>query len=277
MHKKLVTMAKQKKQQLDLYAEMMKLDNPNFGCLPASKVESITEKTICQPTDVSYKCTTQQTSTLKNLMVGYAQGTIVLWNNTSIINWTARKDGYDSDEDALFAARGVYAAAQAWNEALDGRVVFKYVTSFDEACFQVQYGGDEGNVAASAFFPDDYRRALNDLYIYKRQYEDDLRPYVINTMKHELGHVLGLRHEHAHEGIPDFVPSEDTVDGAEAIIYGSRNSKSIMAYYHAQEIQPSDIKDIRDAYDKLNDGSVVDGKGRFGYVKKRVLRVFPDN
>lgn len=270
-------MAEQKKQQRDMYAEMMKQENPEFGSLSAYEVEKKNTKNAGFQDKGNYKCMTQQTATLKNLMVGYAQGTIVLWKNNSTINWTARKDGYPSYDDALFAAQGVYAATQEWNKALDNRVTFKYVASFDDACFQVQYGGDNGDVAASAFFPDEHRRALNDVFIYKRQYESDLRPYVTNTMAHELGHVLGLRHEHAHEGIGKWIPPEDTKGGVEAIIYGSRNPKSVMAYYLAQEIQPSDIHDITDAYDRLTDGLIIEGKGRFDFVKKRVLRVSPDN
>ncbi|KXJ84806.1 hypothetical protein Micbo1qcDRAFT_169931, partial [Microdochium bolleyi] len=57
-----------------------------------------------------------------------------------------------------------------------------------------------------------------------------------NVFLHELGHILGLRHEFA-----------DLEGGA--IQWGSRNPYSVMSYNFPPQIQPSDEKDTRSFYD----------------------------
>ena len=269
------------REQRDLYLEMKRAEDPDFGCIPLPALRSavnMSSMELCSTqTKVPYECDTQRTESLDELFVGIARGMLFLWENGSVINWIARSDGYPTFNHAMTAAVAVYRAAQRWNEVMDGRVTFRYVTKFDDAAFQVSYGGDLGGTLASAFFPNQYQRSLNDIRVYATQFADNQLPLIVNTMLHELGHVLGLRHEHSHSGIPGWLPPEDTANGAESIVYGVRNPRSVMAYYRGQDIQPSDESAIREAYDKLSDGSVIEGQGRFTKVKKVVRRVAPNN
>ena len=255
----------------DAFKDMMLENDPDFG--------SFTEKEILDGYEVTqddgstfpgkHRCVTQKVGTIKSLYIGLQHGEVYLWKNGSILNWTARKDGYPSHEDALLAARGVYTATKAWEKLLGGRVQFKYTSIFNDACFQVLYGGENGNVLASAFFPDDYRDILNELYVYQLQFEPEHKDTIANTMAHEIGHVLGLRHE--------FAEAEDLKYNVESIFYGIRNPDSVMANTQIPKIQPSDVKYTNEIYDKLHDGKVLTGTINNVTITKTVFRVSPDN
>jgi hypothetical protein len=274
-----MTMLYEKNRVMDKYAEMMKESNPKFASLPEREVSGGNIKIMETGTTTgdSYVCKTQRAG-LSEIIIGLGRGNITLWESGSVINWVARADGYPSKEQAITAAQAVYAAASAWNNALGGRVKFTYTDKFDDACFQVSYYGKDDGVLASSFFPEQWRTPLNDLYVYETQYNPDQIQYIANTMAHELGHILGLRHEFSQEGIPGWLPPEDNIGGVESVIYGTRNPKSVMAYYKGQQIQQSDEIDVCSAYDILTNGRVYVGQNtKLGTITKTVVRVQPDN
>jgi hypothetical protein len=71
---------------------------------------------------------------------------------------------------------------------------------------------------------------LNNVYVYQKAFETGYINYLKNILTHELGHVLGLRHEFAPEKEP----------GTGAIVWGPRNPLSVMSYTFPPQIQPSD-------------------------------------
>ena len=105
--------------------------------------------------ECTVRCMTLDNKTTDDLLAGKFQDTLLLRDNaSSTINWTASANGYRSQDDAIYAARACYTAADAWNKVLDGRLQFVYVESFDAACFQLTYGGvNPGGVLARAFTP----------------------------------------------------------------------------------------------------------------------------
>jgi len=292
-----------KKAKRDLYAEMMRQDNPDFGAI--SKDELLAPEP-CEPANGDsngtcaaeeapstgekrkYSCITQKGSSREQIYLGQFQGRMCLWESGSKLNWIARQDGYPTKEEALFAARALQQACDAWNKALGGRIEFVYTDVFDDACFQLRYGDDMGGVLARAFFPDDYKETLNDLYVYERAFQPDQKGFMANTFAHELGHVLGLRHEHAQgavEGSWVQGPPEDGGEGddgsgrvLESVLFGNKNPKSVMAYYQGMWIQQSDADALNAALDTLTDGKEIKGEGvKNTIVSKKVKRVKPDN
>jgi len=291
-----------KKARRDLYAEMMRADNPSFASLTKAELldgfkpdtSPLFASAVSDPKPAkvvrSARCVTQKSNSIDELFLGMDKGSLYLWEKGSKINWTARADGYKSKDDALFAARACYTAAEAWNKALDGLVTFVYVDSFDDACFQLKYGGvDTQGTLAEAFFPDEFANVLNSVIVYQAQLQGKYKNEATNTFAHELGHVLGLRHEHSQD--KPTIPGiwGDVEDGryrnqvVESMLFGSRNPYSIMAYYDAMKIQDSDVKDAREAYETLENGSVAQGQGLGGrggkkvIIQKKVYRVKPDN
>jgi hypothetical protein len=96
-----------------------------------------------------------------------------------------------------------------------------------DAEFVMGYGGANGSVLASAFFPNG--NDLNNLYVYQLAFDAKYVSYLSNILIHELGHVLGLRHE--------FAPEKE---GQGAIVFGPRDPLSVMSYSFPPEMQVSD-------------------------------------
>ncbi len=112
---------------------------------------------------------------------------------------------------------------------------------------------DAGGTLARAFFPN--TKDLNTMFVYKRAFDQDTVNFQVNIFAHELGHVLGFRHE--------FAPQEGG-----AVLFGPRNPSSVMAYKFPPSIQPSDIASAKLLY-QARDGSSIEGFP--------VDRIEPDN
>ncbi|KAM3517363.1 hypothetical protein NHJ13051_009049 [Beauveria bassiana] len=195
-----------------------------------------------------YTCVTQRNAPRSSpaaIMVGLFEE-IPRWKAGSVINFAAYADGYPAPGDAIYAANCLIEAAEVWNSAKVG-VTFKWVPNVEDAAFVLAYGGKLSNVLASAFFPG--KIDLETLYVYEHGFDKTEKTskrgkysnYQImkNVFLHELGHVLGLRHE--------FAMDPGTFEGG-AIVMGSSNIESIMSYVFPPELQESDIKDTRYFY-----------------------------
>lgn len=227
-----------------------------------------------------YECETEEPAVqvTDRAFLGRTEGKLHLWESESTLQWTARRDGFPSAWHARTVAAAAYAAAREWNAVLDGRVTFRYVERFDGACFQIEYGGPNGDVFARAFSPADGSSTTpNAIRVFSKCFDYFELPYLRSVFLHELGHVLGLRHEHAQDGFPGVLSAEDMEGGPESVAWGGRNPMSIMAYYRGGTIQESDAEAVRSAYDQLEDGMVLEGEGRSGLVRKTVKRVRPNN
>ncbi|KAF7596648.1 hypothetical protein BBP40_000570 [Aspergillus hancockii] len=179
-----------------------------------------------------YHCVTDAPDPL-GLQIGL-NGGIPRWKAGSTVQFAAFEGGYPTVNDAYYAAQMLNKAAEDWNE-LELPVTFKWVEDINDAAFVLEYGGDAGGTLARAFFPD--AKELNTVQVYKTAFD----PLNVKGMKdvfvHELGHVLGLRHEHAPE-----------LEG-DTITIGKRNRNSVMGYLQfPPKMQESDKDDVRKFY-----------------------------
>jgi len=183
-----------------------------------------------------YNCVTERfdPSSVASILVGLFTE-IPRWKHGSTIKFATYAGGYPQPADAQFAALRLWEAAQQWN-SYDLGVNFAWVGKLEDAAFVLEYGGDKGTVLASAFFPNS--QPLNTLFVYQKALESH-RGILKNIFLHELGHTLGLRHEFALE--------PRRFEGG-AVVYGSRNAKSVISYEIPPQVQPSDITDIKSFY-----------------------------
>ncbi|KAH7130718.1 matrix metallo proteinase-11 [Dendryphion nanum] len=198
--------------------------------------------------DYTYTCVTQRGAPQASpaaILVGLFEQ-IPRWKFGSVINFATYSDGYPAPGDAIYAANALIEAAKVWNAARVG-VTFNWVPKVDDAAFALAYGGKLDTVLASAFFPSG--KPLETLYVYEHGFDKTERTskrgtftnYSIlkNVFLHELGHVLGLRHE--------FALKPETYEGG-AVVIGTANIESVMSYVFPPEIQESDIQDTRFFY-----------------------------
>ncbi|PNP78487.1 hypothetical protein FNYG_08173 [Fusarium nygamai] len=162
------------------------------------------------------------------------------WVPGSVVKWAAWRAGFDSQQDANHAAEQLAIAAEHWNRANIG-VTFQWVPLAKDATFVVCHGGAMGSVLASAFFPNS--NDLNYLFICSAAFRRGWRNNMWNVFLHELGHVLGLRHEFAIEK-----------EGESATELGPRNEMSVMNYRpEPPQLQQPDIESTKLFYSLRED------------------------
>jgi hypothetical protein len=183
--------------------------------------------------ETTYRCETQARTGVHSAekdidsIVFGLYGVIPRWKRGTTVNFAVYANGWPTPNHGIFAAYRLNEAAQAWN-ALNLGVKFKWVGALVDAAFVQGYGGNGGSTLARAYFPN--ANDLNNVYVYQKAFETGYINYLKNILTHELGHVLGLRHEFAPEKEP----------GTGAIVWGPRNPLSVMSYTFPPQIQPSD-------------------------------------
>lgn len=155
--------------------------------------------------------------------------------------------GFPADHHHRYTATAFQEAADEWN-ALELGVHISGTTNKAEANFLVKYYKPKTNrrVLASAFFPN----RVEDVLVYDFTLVDPFwRGVLKNTFLHEIGHVLGLRHEFANDPDPENLghPRE-----SKAILIGSINPHSVMSYDKVNNINELNIKDTKTFYELPN-------------------------
>ncbi|KAH7372232.1 hypothetical protein BKA66DRAFT_443588 [Pyrenochaeta sp. MPI-SDFR-AT-0127] len=201
---------------------------------------------------------------------------IVVGVSDIIPRWTANKtdptkllyfvvrDGFASDADKKYAADAFQAAAKQWNDIGFG-VNISAAPDKARAHFLVKYykpkmGDRDENTLARAFFPN----SVSDVVIYDTSLTDPFwRKYLMNTLLHEIGHIIGLRHEFALDRKQDGTLRESTP----AQRFGSVNEHSVMSYDDINDIKDTDIKDVK-AFYELENRSLLNGVPITDYTPK---------
>ena len=166
------------------------------------------------------------------------------WVPGSTLKWVVIKEGFKTPDDAGYAAQHLNLACEKWNE-LDVGVKFEWIKNPADASFALWHGGSQGNVLASAFFPNPNDMSM--MLVYNAAFA--MPKWKANLWKvflHELGHVLGLRHEFALDTDPQ---TGEVNEAFKAVQLGPRNKNSVMTYSRdPPEIQPSDVESTRAFY-----------------------------
>ncbi|KAK4164410.1 hypothetical protein QBC43DRAFT_289008 [Cladorrhinum sp. PSN259] len=195
------------------------------------------------------------------LMVGIMT-LIPRWAKPANLLYYVVKDGF-SEDDFTHTAKSFQEAADEWND-LDFGVNISATTNRAQANFLVKYFEPEEAddlTLASAFFPN----KVGDVLVYRTTLvEPECRKVLRNTFLHEIGHILGLRHEFANEDDPE-KPGKKRESLAH--LFGSVNPHSVMSYDDVNNINELDKEDVK-AFYQLANGSKINGARVTDYLPK---------
>lgn len=174
------------------------------------------------------------------VQIGYG-GHIPRWESGSVLTYTICTETFPDPDKAVFATNQLTNAIYMWKSI---GVTFKQVMRDSPASFQVVYRdlpvSGQKNVLASAFFPNDGSPKDRTLYIYLHAFSDVHINNQAKFLAHEIGHILGLRHEFSEK------------EGLWSATWMNRNPNSVMEYYGDSSlwcVQEQDIKELKSFYD----------------------------
>jgi hypothetical protein len=140
-------------------------------------------------------------------------GRIVRWRKGLILTYTVERNTFDSQQQYDMVVAGMLQATSAW-EAICG-VNFKHLQDLDngpnpgitQPIFRVAYKDSQGSYIAIAFFPY-HAPPRRVIYIDPTFFLPATGYNQVGVLRHELGHVLGFRHEQIRSEAPPFCPDE---------------------------------------------------------------------
>jgi hypothetical protein len=152
--------------------------------------------------------------------------------NPKNIRYSIIKQSF-SEEEYTTICKYFEDAASDWKRVCN--VNFVHVTELDsrlrpidnpaELTFVVRKIGSSGGLLASAFFPydsKDERKVLITSGFFRTSFDKT------GVLRHEIGHILGFRHEHIRSGAPAECPNESTDFTQDLTLY---DPQSVMHYF----------------------------------------------
>ena len=141
-------------------------------------------------------------------LVGIADdnGHIVRWKKGLTLTYAVLKNTFGIDQYKT-VVDAMHIATAGWEAVCD--VKFQHLEHWDEGgasqpqipLFAVQQAPINNNLIALAFFPNE-AVSRRKIYIYPTFFSPNLGYAKEGVLRHELGHVLGFRHEHIRSGAP---------------------------------------------------------------------------
>ncbi|KAK6951342.1 hypothetical protein Daesc_007876 [Daldinia eschscholtzii] len=163
------------------------------------------------------------------------------------LEYFVRADTFPSADEALYAAQMFQQAAEDWN-SLGLGVSISQITDEEKAHFDLVYNVNSKNhegLYAMAFFPSEPH---GDVIVTDFALSAGERNTLKNVFLHEIGHILGLRHEFA------LVKEQDE----RAVQFMDKNPISVMSYTHPPTMQESDKVGVK-AFYKLDRDFEIEG------------------
>jgi hypothetical protein len=173
------------------------------------------------------------TTTAAELVAVAVGGKLVRWKDGKVLSYCILRNTFGDEREYRIIRQSMEEATGGWERTCG--VKFQHRTSLDSSpttrvdgvTFTVRKLDAGGRFIAAAFFPNDppeRRRVIIDPSFYG----DDLAFDRVGVLRHELGHVLGFRHEHIRSQAPAACPDEDL---GEDLPLGAYDPKSVMHYF----------------------------------------------
>ncbi|MEQ1808666.1 MAG: matrixin family metalloprotease [Terricaulis sp.] len=179
---------------------------------------------------------------MKHALIAITQGgKIVRWAPGQVLSYRVVQKSFPSKPQYDEVVAAMSEATSAW-EATCG-VEFEHRSDLDAndgvrpdgALFAVRHIDANGAFIASAFFPNepsDRRRVLIDPSYFGSGFDS------VGVLRHEMGHVLGFRHEHIHSSAPPACEGEDDFD----VKYLTQYDPSSVMHYFCGGVGSKELK-----------------------------------
>jgi hypothetical protein len=162
-----------------------------------------------------------------------AGGKIVRWQENLTLTYCVLRDTFTNQERYELVRENVQKATEDWQGVCGIRFEHRAVlddspgTQNPGVLFTVREFDAGGQFIATAFFPTDPRNRRRVL-IDGSYFAPDLRFDKVGVLRHELGHVLGFRHEHIRSDAPAACPDEPLFGTTPLTAY---DPQSVMHYF----------------------------------------------
>ncbi|KAL6794416.1 hypothetical protein J3E68DRAFT_406744 [Trichoderma sp. SZMC 28012] len=167
------------------------------------------------------------------------------WRKGSELTYTINEDSFPTLAEAVQVKAAMPTAISMW-KSIGPRFKYLEVDNNDSATFVITYcRHGPRNIYASSFFPD---QSPGELLVYNLALSNAI--HLPNILAHEVGHILGLRHEFADE-----YHREGKI--LPCVLLGEKNPRSIMNYYEDPgqlQVSEQDLRGLKELYE-CNDGS----------------------
>ncbi|MBG6129401.1 putative Zn-dependent protease [Aquimarina sp. EL_43] len=176
----------------------------------------------------------QSNQLLSNKLVGEVRnGQLVRIQNPTNIKYTIIKSSFDNEENYNKIVTYMKEATQSWSNVCNLKFFHKVemdgtlrpTDNPEEVDFVVREYPAGGAFIAKAFFPY-YSKRRKKILLDPSFYNSGFSP--IGVLRHELGHTIGLRHEHIRSGAPADCPSESLENTVNLSDY---DPQSVMHYF----------------------------------------------
>lgn len=203
------------------------------------------------------------------LIAGTKDGKILRWKPGAVLTYRVARDSFGGNAAHYqLVVDSVRAATQEWEKTCG--VNFEHRAALDSKpgvglegmLFVIKEFNASGKFIASSFFPSDppARRALLiDPSYYTTSFDK------VGVLRHELGHILGFRHEHIRNEAPPVCPNEPLWDTQVLTVY---DPTSVMHYFcggvgtNALKISALDRKGAQQVYGPpLGAAALIDPEG----------------
>lgn len=208
------------------------LDDEQLKIYADVREKEIASREARKAADVAGHGSTRLEEPSRGLVASTKNGQVVRWKPGTILTYRIAKESFGGNAAHYkLAADSIHAATLEWEKTCG--VNFEHKSALDAKpgvekeglVFVVREFNASGKFIASSFFPSDppeRRSLLIDPTFYTTSFDK------VGVLRHELGHVLGFRHEHIRNEAPPVCPNEPMWDTKVLTNY---DPSSVMHYF----------------------------------------------